>query len=124
MLEKQRQFGTVMLSTRDAILLSREARLESAKARLQVRKNVLDSRLQRARLKEIVLSSKSILLLGGRPKMTAEETASYLEDNRNAILRLVLKGVLPATRKGEKLRVRRSDLNRMIESHKLPPAAN
>ncbi len=115
---------TVMLSTRDSILLSREARLESAKARLQVRKNVLDSRLQRARLKQIVLSSNSIFTLRGRHSMTAEETASYLEDNRNEILRLVLQGILPATRKGERLRVRRSDLNRMIESHKLPPAPN
>ena len=49
------------------------------------------------------------------------ESASYLEIHHETILRLIDSGVLPAEKHGSVVRIRRSDLDRLIESGKLPP---
>ena len=44
----------------------------------------------------------------------------YLQENREAIIRLVDNGVLLVEKRGNVIRIRRSDLNTLIEMGKLP----
>ena len=50
--------------------------------------------------------------------MTAKN--KYLEVNREVIVRLVDNGVLLVEKRGNVIRIHRSDLNRLIEAGKLP----
>jgi excisionase family DNA binding protein len=52
--------------------------------------------------------------------MTKGETAEYLELNRELILELIASGVLPALKRGESIKVKRSDIDRLIASEALP----
>jgi excisionase family DNA binding protein len=52
--------------------------------------------------------------------MTKGETAEYLELNRELILELIVSGILPALKQGESIKVKRSDIDRLIASGALP----
>jgi excisionase family DNA binding protein len=51
---------------------------------------------------------------------TKEETAEYLQLNRELILQLFEDGTLRAVEDGDVIKIRRSDLERLIESGELP----